>query len=444
MCWKKTGLFMVILSGSLMGTGIPFTEVRMPEAFARDRLEDLLREVKIPTLPLRSREALDFLVAQKGFKQEAHQVVESLQSSRPVVFSFQGGATYEPILHTLNTVNDLTRVQNQVKQQQYRDRFRPDFSVAKSIWQQRLPALKQSISASRQTLSDKGRQLIKEEKDLRARQKQLGLSLGTRQKNLEDLTRRTQDKERVYQQDLRDYKQLKYRYDDIQDQLSDINRQIDQDTRELRSIYERMQRYEQLRREAERLIFKDSKNAKIHRQNVQKYLREMARLEQRIRFLRQELQRLEDEQETLQRREDREERRLAERRRLKNNSYSVWQTEYEAYSREKSAVSDLMRQQTQTQKAIASNEQEQAVLVDLLKAVIQTQEHLAAFTQGVQSLNAYAGFQSEQDKLKGWFASLRQLSLRSDYQQLFQQALYERVLPLEYLLKNMQKPVFVS
>ena len=67
-------------------------------AFA-DTLEDLLQEVKIPTLPSRTRDALDFLVAQKGFGQTpAHEVIQQLQNRQALNCVVVGGPIQIPII----------------------------------------------------------------------------------------------------------------------------------------------------------------------------------------------------------------------------------------------------------------------------------------------------------------------------------------------------------
>lgn len=406
-----------------------------------DKLEDLLQEVKIPTLPARTREALDYLVQQQGFQDlAAHEVIEHLQNQQTVHFSILAGPTHEALHYDLHNLDSLFDIETQVKAQHLRDQYRPDYAEAVRIFEARIPGLVQQLQQQEQQSTTKAAACVQEFKALQAEQKSLQNNLSEVQSYLQNLQSEQSTLMPQYENAQQHFAKLESQYKTHQNKHAQLQQQLDEKNRQRNALLQRIeQTWAQVKQE-ETLIWKDAANAKLHRERAEAH-RKVAT------YLQQELRRLEALMQPLP-------PQIAAEATQMNLIRPYYDAAEARFNQEKTRYHKVLEKIKSTQQAqhqltttsqqvsvkVQANQQEQARWLHLLPRLRESQSQL---TQQLNTLTQTQGYTSYDTYRAQHLQHLQQL------QQTFQDTLYQSYFgtqasqyfePLAHLTRAMQKP----
>lgn len=408
-------------------------------AFA-DTLEDLLQEVKIPTLPSRTRDALDFLVAQKGFGQTpAHEVIQQLQNRQALNCVVVGGPIQIPISYPLQTLDDLLRVEADVKQQQFKDRYRPDYGQAQQLFLSLVPPLQQRLQQQEQQVMKDAVKTLEAFKGLNHAQKELQNQLSETQQYLNQMLTQLNALTPAYQQAKAAYEQLNSKYQGLYNESQRVSSDLADLRRRRPDLVRRIQAAWAQVSQAESMIIKDPANVKIYRERIVAQ-RKLAQ------YLEKELRHLDADVHQKQQRYNAVQGELA-------GLKPYYEAAIRRFEQEKTRYAQIEDTVTRTQKTYAAleaqskdisqkqqeNQAQQAQWVHLIPllrdAQVQTQQVL--LVKNAQNYDDYVAYQAQH------LLSIKSLLAHSQdslYTGYFGEGLAEALLPLRYLTEAMQKP----
>lgn len=423
-------LVFLSLSLGLMGGALP--------VFA-DSLEDLLQEVKIPTLPSRTRDALDFLVSQQGFSQKpAHEVIQQLQSGQVLSCVVMGGPLRSPIAYSLHSLNDLLRVESEVKQQQWKDRHRPDYKQAQQILLAHISPLQQRLQQQEKQAMTQAQQAVEVFKQLNNEQKGVQNNLGETQQYLNQMLSQLSALAPAYNQAKAAYEQLDAKYQGLYNEIQRLSNTLADLRRHRPDLVRRIETAWALVSQAESMIIKDPANVKIYRERI-------ATQRQVAQYLEQELRRLDADVYQKQLRENALQGELT-------GLKPYYEAASSRFEQEKSRYDQVEDTITRTQKAFAvlesqaqdisqkkqENQSQQAQWIHLIPLLRDAQHQFQQLLamQNTQNYGDYAAYQSQHLLSIKSLITYSQDSLYTGY---FGDGLSEALLPLRYLTEAMQK-----
>ncbi len=425
-CFFALGLVL-----SLWGTTLPAQA---------DKLEDLLQEVKIPTLPARTREALDYLVQQKGFKDlAAHEVITQLQNGQAVDFSILAGPTHEARHYPLQGLESLLTVEAQVKAQHLRDQYRPDYAQAMGIFQQRIPALLQQLQQQEQQSTTKAAACVQNFKQLQAEQKSVQNNLSEIQAYLQNLQAEQAALSPQYEAAHQHFTALANQYKTHQHKHDHLQKELNEKNRQRNTLLQRIeQTWAQVKQE-ETLIWKDAANAKIHRERAEAHRKVAA-------YLQHELQRLEALMQPLP-------PQIATEATQMNLILPHYKAAEARFQQEKTGYDKVLEKLKSTQHAqhqltatsqeisakVQANQQEQARWIHLIPLLRESQAQLAQDLSTLPQLQNYAGYRAYQAEHLQHLQRLQQSFQDVNYQTYFGSDAAQKFAPLAFLIQAMQK-----
>lgn len=434
-----TRLFFSFTLGGFLG--ISLNLVHPPAALA-DALEDLLQEVKIPTLPARTREALDYLMQQKGFHElAAHEVIERLQSQQNMHFTLIAGPTHEAILYPLNSLDSLFEVETLVKAQHERDQYRPDYDVAQQLFQNRIPPLQQQLQAQEREATEKASLCVQTFKTLQAEQKSVQNNLSEVQSYLQGLQTEQAQLMPHYQTAQNHFNEIAQKYRFHQHKYTELNAQWEQKMRQRTQLEQRIQQAWALAQQEEQLIWKDAANAKTHRERAAAHRKTAAYLQQELKNLDVHLSQLQNQKagETNQINSLRPYYEAAETR-LVQEKQRYDKVLEKIQSTQKAQQSLAERSQAIAEK-VKANQAEQAHWLHIIPLLRHSQNLLAEQLSGLQKASDYSAYLSQyKSQHLEAMQKLHIIFQDASYTQHFGATLAQQLAPLQHLTQAMQKP----
>lgn len=403
--------------GSVSGLTLSYASAAHAET-----LEDLLQEVKIPTLPPRTRESLDFLVEQKGFgDQAAHEIISALQAGQTLYFRFRGGPIQETISWPIQSIGEMQSLEDRFKAQRERDEYRPNYPDAQHISQERVPQVLKHLNNQEQEALERAQLSVNQYKSL---QSQLQAQQAQQQANTEALNKSKAELNVLhpaYTSARSAYYSVKSRYDQQYRDWQNAENRYQEGVRQRDRLTQRIQQLWAVVTQEEQLLWKDSTHAATHRKRAQAHRQMAQQLEQELRRLQYRLQ-----QDHLQRLQHKNSVDITQpyytdaRRRFREE-----ETRYEAVE---NVFKDLQTRQkqitTQHDKlatALQANQAEQARWLYLIPLLRSAQQDLQRFHQQLQSHQDYAAyFQSSENPNR--LKRVQQLSQDTQYLQTFDSA----------------------
>ncbi len=431
------------LSRLLIGIGfVLIVPMIAPQAMqAAESLDDLLNEVKIPTLPPRTRESLDYLIAQNGFGSlKAHQVVAQLQAGQALSYSILAGPTHEAMNYSIQQISELAGLEQTIKAQRERDQHRPAFAVSQGIFNTRLPAIEALLASQNTQARQEAQGILNAFQQLSGNQQAAEAALAQSELTLKSLQQDLQPIEAHYMSQKRFYDELNRLQSDYQSKVRQAQSALNQMSDQRRELLLQIKQAWDQSREEEALIWKDPNNAAVHRQRAEYFRRRAQTLEDQVRQLDRQAQ-----QHILQRDHFQKELTLlAPRLTQAELNYTQAKSSYDSIAEAASAQSKRSKEwQVQRDKLsaeIVGNQQKQAEYVQIVLLLQKAMAQTSAIQGMWQNWNAYSDFDKQRAPLLTSFLQLMQTSQNADYQRFYQAKLQNMLTPLQYLVSNIQKP----
>lgn len=424
---KRLGAVAMVFLGLLLSPPLDFFCAQ--GSASADTLDDLLQEVKIPTLPARTRDALDFLVAHKGFApMPAHEVIQALQSGKTVSCTVVGGPTQMPIAYALHGLDNLLQVEAEVKQQQWKDRHRPEYVQAQKLLLMHIAALQAQLQGQEQQALLQAQQTIDAFKQINREQKNLQNNLSETQQYLNELLAQRSALSPLYEQAKAVYEGLHRQYQALYSTEQRLIQALADLQLKRRRLLQRIQSAWKEVSEAEAMILKDPSHVKTYRERIATQRALALSLEKTLSRLDRDIQ----------------------HHRIKPY-YDAALNQFEQVKRRYTPLEDTI---TRTQKAYATleaeakhisqqkqeNQVQQVQWVHRVPLLQDAQSQLQQLLSMMQSTQNYGDYAAHQAQHLLSIKTLNGYSQDPLYTGYFGAGLSEGILPVRHLTEAMQKP----
>lgn len=386
-------------------------------------------------------QALLYLGQDRGLStRNAYEAWQKLRAGEPIVYSFPGGPTGEGFRWTAHSLEAVVTLKQRVVAQRERDRFRPDFQEAQSIFAERLPRFQQplmtNLERTRQA-AERARQDIPIQEARRDQaQRDYDQTKPLRDRAYDEMKRaesQKQSAERNYQRDLRTYEWEKSRYDQIQ-------RDYEWAQRDYERAVALARHFEDQARQEDNLAISDPKNAEAHRQKAAQYRAQAEAHRQEANRRYNDMLRLRSDLDRQRWDLDRAERQMNYSRQLYWDARAIFDSKNNEFQRYEAQLQDAMQRRTQAENQLNLARRTLADAEVIEKLTYDAQDALERLQQILPKLKNYQDFTAQRQQIHAHAQRLQQILSHSTYTHVHGQTLLNQLQPLLTLLHNMDKP----
>lgn len=404
---------------------------------------DALQGSQRPTdlLPTTQHQALLYLAKDQGLTPDsAYGAYQAAKQGDIVRYTFAGGPTGEGFLWSARSVSELVDLQQRVVVQRLRDQYRPEWSEAQRILQERLQGFQQPLKDNLQrslTAAERAKADIpvQQQKLAQARQDY------DRIKPLHDKAQNDyQTAEQKYRQADREFSSAKREYDWVYTQRENLRRDYQWAERDYYSAQSHARSAEDQARREDQLATSDPQNAATHRANAERFRNDARRYHSEADRHRQRMQQVQFDLQRVQWDFDRADRNLDNARQNLRYAESDKNTKLQDWNYQKNQLNDASSRQQQAQGQINLAEQTLAETDQIVSHTQSAQSAVDSTLSSLKSLGNYGDYQAVRDAIQLQQANLQQAVSSPVYLKIHGPALQKALLPVGTLLQNMDKP----